>query len=125
MLTEDAPSQTKEFVHCQHVCGTVNAPSGLVVAEDKQTLKPDTGLQGVASVQTFDPGTREQAFGGGFCPKAKPEKAQRIERRIALDVTLNPSLRRERDASAVCIGLTCIDPRSGHCLYVANAVDWC
>ena len=124
-MTEDAPSHTKEFVHCQHVCGTVNAPRGFVVAEDKQTLKPDTGLQGVASAQIFDPGTSEQACGAGFCAKADPVKAQRIKRRIALDVMLIPSLRRERDASAVCIGLACIDPRSGHCLYVANAVDWC
>lgn len=123
-MSEDALSQMKEFAHCQQVCGTVNAPRGFVDAEDKQTLKPDTGLQGVASVQTFDPGTREQAFGARFCPKAKPVKAQRIERRIAFDVTLNPSLRRERDSSAVGIGLACIDPRGGHCFDVANAVGW-
>lgn len=84
MLTEDAPSQTKEFVHCQHVCGTVNAPRGFEVADDRQTLKSETGLQGVASAQTFEPGIKEQAWGEGVCAIALLTIETSAEQMIAL-----------------------------------------
>ena len=88
MLTVEAPSQTKELVHCQHVCGTLRAPMGFVTAEDKQTSKPATGLQGVASAQTLDPGTNVQARGAVACPKEGHATEISVAKRKALAVVM-------------------------------------